>query len=138
MPLIDTRRYAEAIQRGGESAKIGEEISSPVIGSACGCVLALAYLCAGDLPTARAVAEAARSYDVPGNNHNALALLGVIALRQGDRRIAGEAFAAASAAADAILAHTPQFFDALDARGLACCGLALCEAVGARFHAIRG
>ena len=131
--LIDAGRYAEAIQRAGESVNIGEEIGSPVIGSDCSRLLALAHLCAGDLPAARAAAEAARRYDVPQNNHNALALLGVIALRQDDRPAAREAFAAAVAAADGILAQTPEFFGALDAKGLACCGLALCDGTGAGF-----
>jgi tetratricopeptide (TPR) repeat protein len=129
--LTDAGRYAEAIQRAGESVKIGEEIGSPVISNDPGRALALAHLCAGDLPAARAAAEAARRYDDPQNNHNVLALLGVIALRQGDQSAAREALAAAVAAADAILAQTPQFFDALDAKGLACCGLALCDKVGA-------
>ena len=95
--------------------------------------MALAHLCAGDLPAARAAAEAARRYDEPQNNHNVLALLGVIALRQDDRPAAREAFAAAVAAADGILAQTPEYFDALDAKGLACCGLALCDGTGAGF-----
>ena len=124
---IDAGRYAEATQRAGESVKIGEEISSP-LSAAVATALALAHLCAGDLPAARAAAEAARRHDAPGDNHNVLALLGVIALRQGDWPASGEAFAAAVAAADAILAHTPGYFAALDARGLACCGLALCDA----------
>ena len=55
----------------------------------------------------------------------------MIALRQDDRPAAWEAFAAAVAAADGILAQTPGFFDALDAKGLACCGLALCDGTGA-------
>jgi len=126
--LIDEGRYGEAIRRALESAGIGEEISSPRLGSFSNGRLALAYLCAGDLPAARAAAEAARQYGVPENNHHALALLGIIALRQGERTAAQEAFAAAVAQADALLAHTPQYYAALDSKGLALCGLALCEA----------
>jgi len=126
--LIDEGRYGEAVQRALESVEIGEEISSPRLGSFSNGRLALAHLCAGDLPAARAAAETARQYDVPENNHYALALLGIVALRQGDRAAAQEAFAAAVAQADALLAHTPQYYRALDSRGLALCGLALCEA----------
>ena len=129
--LTDAGRYAEAIQRAGESVKIGEEIGSPIIGCDCGRALALAHFCAGALPAARAAAEAARRYDAPEYNHNVLALLGVIALRQDDRPAAREAFAAAVAAADGLLAQTPELFGALDAKGLACCGLALCDGTGA-------
>ena len=126
--LVDQGRYGEAIQRALESVEIGEEIGSPDLGSFNNGCLALAHLCAGDLAAARAAAETARQYDVPQNNHYALALLGIIALRQGDGAAAQEAFAAAVAQADALLAHTPQYFNALDSRGLALCGLALCEA----------
>jgi len=126
--LTDEGRYAEAVRRALESVEIGEEISDPRLGSFHNGDLALAHLYAGDLAAARAAAEAARQYDVPENNHYALALLGIIALRQGDGAAAPEAFAAAVAQADALLTHTPQYYAALDSRGLALCGLALCEA----------
>jgi len=141
--LVDEGRYGEAIQRALDSVEIGEEISSPNLGSFNNGCLALAHLCTGDLPAARAAAEAARQYDVPENNHYVLALLGVIALRQGAGAAAQEAFAAAVAQADALLAHTPQYYAALDSKGLALCGLALCEArnlvseASAAFHAAR-
>jgi len=126
--LVGEGHYAEAAQRAFESMEIGEEISDPGLGSFSNGCLALAHLCAGDLPAAHAAAETARQYDVPENNHYVLALLGIIALRQGDGAAAQEAFAAAVAQADALLAHTPQYYAALDSRGLALCGLALCEA----------
>jgi len=126
--LIDEGRYGEAIRRALESVEIGEEISDPRLGSFNNSRLALAHLCAGDLPAARAAAETARQYDVPRNNHYVLALLGIIALRQGDGAAAQEAFAAAVAQADALLAHTPEYYAALDSKGLALCGLALCDA----------
>ncbi|MBU4225179.1 MAG: hypothetical protein KKC71_05095 [Chloroflexi bacterium] len=50
---------------------------------------------------------------------------GIIALRQGERETAKEAFTKSIAQADDILAKTPDYFDALDAKGLASCGLAL-------------
>jgi tetratricopeptide (TPR) repeat protein len=136
--LIDEGRYAEAVQRALESVGIGEEISSPGHGSFSNGCLALAHLCAGDLAAARAAAETARQYDEPENNHYALALLGIIALRQGDGAAAQEAFAAAVAQADALLAHTPQYYAALDSRGLALCeaGNLVSEAVAA-FRAAR-
>jgi tetratricopeptide (TPR) repeat protein len=62
----------------------------------------------------------------PKSNHNATALCGIIALRQGERATAQEAFTRAIAQADEILAKTPDYYDALDAKGLAVCGLALC------------
>ncbi len=123
--LVDQGRYAEAIQRALESIRIGEEIRSPKLCNYYNGYLALAQLYAGDLPAARAAAEAARQYDEPQNNHSVLALLGLIALRQGAGPAAREAFNAAVAQADQMLAHSAQNYGALDARGLALCGLAL-------------
>jgi hypothetical protein len=63
---------------------------------------------------------------VSHDNHNASALHGIIALRQGDGVTARQAFTSAVAQADEILAKTPDYYDALDAKGLALCGSALC------------
>jgi tetratricopeptide (TPR) repeat protein/nucleoside phosphorylase len=122
--LIDEGRYAEAIQRSQEYVKIGEEIGKP--GTYSYGRLASACLYAGDLPAARAAVETARKYDEPQNNHNVSALLGVIALRQNDKPTAQEAFMTAVAQAEALLVHTPQFYDALDSKALALCGLGVC------------
>jgi hypothetical protein len=89
--------------------------------------LALARLCLENLPAARAAAEAARAHDAPMNNHNVLALLGLIALRQGDRVAAGEAFSAAISHADVMLDRCDQNYNALDAKGLALAGAAVLE-----------
>ncbi len=85
--------------------------------------LAQAYLFQNDLVNARATIEAALQYDVPENNHNVTALHGIIALRQGERETAQEAFTKSIAQADEILAKTPDYYSALDAKGLALCGL---------------
>ena len=89
--------------------------------------LARSQFLSGNLEHARSTAESARKYDYPINNHNVLALMGVIALRQGDRAPAHEAFEAAVEASDILLAHIDTNYDAMDAKGLALCGLALCE-----------
>ncbi len=125
--LINEGRYAEAIHHAQESVKIGDKISNSELGSYNNGYLALAHLYSGDFHTARAAAETARRYDEPLNNHYILALLGLIALRQGDRAAAQEAFTAAVAQADAMLGHSAQNYNALDSKALALCGLALCE-----------
>ncbi len=89
--------------------------------------LAQAYLFQNDLVNARATIEAALQYDVPEYNHNATALHGIIALRQGERETAQEAFTKSIAQADEILAKTPDYYSALDAKGLALCGLAILD-----------
>ena len=52
-------------------------------------------------------------------------VLGVVAYRQHDLRVAKEAFTSAIARADDLLAMTPDRYAALDAKALALCGLAL-------------
>jgi Tfp pilus assembly protein PilF len=66
-----------------------------------------------------------------------LALLGVIALRQNDPPAAREAFAAALAHAEGLLAHTPEYLGALDATALALAGLGQIEAARAAYQAAR-
>ncbi len=72
-----------------------------------------------------ATIEAALQYDVPENNHNASALHGIIVLRQGDASAARGAFVRAIGQADEILSKTAEYYSALDAKGIAICGLIL-------------
>jgi tetratricopeptide (TPR) repeat protein len=125
--LIDQGRYAEAIQHARESVGIGDDTNNPQISNWGNQRLALAHLAASDLAAARAAADTARGYDVPNNNHNVLALLGVIARRQHDEPTARAAFAAAIAHSDTLLGQTAQNYGALDTKALALCGLALIE-----------
>lgn len=60
-------------------------------------------------------------------NHNASALHRIIALRQGDEITARQALTRAIAQADELLAKTPEYYNALDAKGSALCGLALTQ-----------
>jgi tetratricopeptide (TPR) repeat protein len=123
--LIDEGRYAEAIKLAQESASIKDEINQPASYGYGRLALARFYL--GNLPAAREAVETARRFDVPKNNQNVLVLLGVIALRQADRPAAQEAFAAAVQQAEQMLAHSVQNYAALDSKGLALSGVALCE-----------
>jgi tetratricopeptide (TPR) repeat protein len=90
-------------------------------------VLAQVYLFNGHLENAQINAEAAQKFDEPQNNHSISTLLGIIALRQGERETAQEALTKSIAQADEILAKTPDFYEALDTKGLALCGLAICR-----------
>ena len=84
----------------------------------------------GEFATARALAETARQYNLPLSNHSILAVLGVAALHLNDRMAAREAFATALNQAEELLSRSPQLYAALDTKGLALCGLALCENPG--------
>jgi len=112
--------YQQAIQ-------IADEISFPLEQNYSRYGLTQAYLFRNDLVNARATIEAALQYDEPINNHNVTALHGIISLRQGERETAQEAFAKSIAQADEILAKTPDYYSALDAKGLALSGLTICD-----------
>jgi tetratricopeptide (TPR) repeat protein len=124
--LIDNARYEDASTHAWESLQIGHELNNPTIISWAGGTLALSRLFTNDLLGARTAAEAARQYDEPEHNHYVLALLGLIALRQGDNQAAQEAFGAAIAQANEMVKYSELNFKALDSKGLALCGLALC------------
>ncbi len=85
------------------------------------------YLFQNDLFDAHATIKSAIQYNVPENNHNASALHEIIALRQGERETAQDTFMKSIAQADEILTKTPDYYSALDAKGLALCGLALTQ-----------
>jgi tetratricopeptide (TPR) repeat protein len=127
--LIDEGRYQEAIQQALEARSIATEINSPSAGSYSNRYLALAYLYSKNLSDARAAAETARQHNEPQNNHSVLALLGLNALRQEDASASQEAFAAAISQADEMLSYSAQNYAALDSKGLALCGLTLCDGI---------
>ncbi|RJP53733.1 MAG: TIR domain-containing protein [Anaerolineaceae bacterium] len=117
--------YQEAKETCLLAIQIADKISSADLQNYARWGLAQAYLFQNDLPNARVTIEAALQYDVPQNSHNTSALHGIIALRQGERETAQEAFTKSIAQADEILAKTPDYYSALDAKGLALCGLIL-------------
>jgi tetratricopeptide (TPR) repeat protein len=125
--LLDMDITKRTLQYFAESIQIADEISFHGAQSYARCGLAQAYLFQNDLANARATVKAALQYDEPIDNYNATALHGIIALRQRERETAQEAFTKSIAQADEILAKTPDYYSALDAKGLALCGLALCR-----------
>ena len=124
--LIEKDDLQNAIRHSKESLQIGQEISSPEVCVESGYALAKALLLAENFKEAFLVAQEAGKYDRANYIVNISTLHGIIALRQGDASAAQQAFVRAIAQADEILAKTPEYYDALDAKGLATCGLALC------------
>ena len=92
--------------------------------------LALARLYAGDLGAAREAIDGAREYQYPANTAAAWTATGIILLRQGEPVAASKAFACGLTDADGQLELGGQNVSALDTKGLALCGLALCEEEG--------
>ncbi len=116
-------KYNEAITHHQQAQNIAKEIQR---------ILALqyniwgeaqAYLFQNNLFNAHLIIQAAFQYDVPQLNHDVSALHGIIALRQGGEVAARGAFVRAIGQADEILSKTAEYYDALDAKGLAICGL---------------
>ncbi|MDL1975802.1 MAG: tetratricopeptide repeat protein [Deltaproteobacteria bacterium] len=125
--FVYQNEWTKAIKLYNQARMIADEIGYIQIQNGSRSGLARAHLHSGDLEAARSIAESAFKYDYPMNNHNVFALLGVIALRQGDSASAKDAFETAVEVSDSLLGHNKQNFDALDAIGLALCGLALCD-----------
>jgi tetratricopeptide (TPR) repeat protein len=148
---LSISEYQNAKESYQQAIQIADEISFPQTQSWARWGLAQAYLFVetsevskdfGSLTAARATIEAALEYDVPQNNHNTSALHGIILLRMRDasagsaQRLTGsdenlsglavQAFVRAIGQADEILSKTAEYYEALDAKGLALCGLALC------------
>jgi tetratricopeptide (TPR) repeat protein len=123
--LIEKGDLQNAKSHSQESLRIGEEMSSPQVCIESSNTLATAFLFSENLTGALQVVQDAGKYDQPHYNFNISALFGIIALRQGDVSAARQAFTRAIAQADEILANTPDYYDAHDAKGLALCGLAL-------------
>jgi tetratricopeptide (TPR) repeat protein len=123
--LLSLEEYQKAMKSFQQSIQIADEISLLQEQNYARCGLVRVYLFQNDLVNARATIEGALQYDVLQNNHNASALHGIIALRQGERETAQGAFTKSIAQADEILAKTPDYYSALDAKGLALCGLIL-------------
>ncbi|MBE0680860.1 MAG: tetratricopeptide repeat protein [Anaerolineales bacterium] len=122
---VSLGEYQKAKESYQQAIKIADDISFPQTQSYARQGLTEVYLIQNNLVNARTTIEVALQYDVLENNHNASALHGIIALRQGERKTAQEAFMKSIAQADEILAKTPDYYSALDAKGLALCGAAI-------------
>lgn len=126
-----------------KAIEIADDIGSPQISRAARESLALVNVYQDNLVEARKIVQDARKYDVPLSNHSTFATLGLVAHRQGDVIGARDAFVAAVNKASHLINLTSNRFEALDVKGLALCGLALCgdsnniTAAKAAYHAAR-
>jgi uncharacterized protein YjbI with pentapeptide repeats/tetratricopeptide (TPR) repeat protein len=124
--LIDQGSFAQAIDLAMEALETSRHIGSPRLAWGSSSVLALGHLRAGEVAEARSAIDDAYRYGFRRRSYATSALQGVIALRQGDRSTAYDAFArTVGAATNAILQGGGRNFAALDAKGLALCGLTL-------------
>ena len=110
--------YAESIQLADDMGFVQSQVDARL-------GLAEAHLHAERPDDARQTIDAALQYDYPTLEATVHMLKGTIALRQGQVADAREAFTAALAHADEMLAKTAENYRMLDMKALACCGLAL-------------
>jgi tetratricopeptide (TPR) repeat protein len=125
--LTELNDLPHAMDKLNSAISIADEINWVLIQNSARYGLAISYLYRTDLANARINVEAALQYDIPQNNHTVHTLHGIIVLRQKEVAIAYQSFMRAITQANEILAKTPEFYRALDAKGLALCGLALCD-----------
>jgi tetratricopeptide (TPR) repeat protein len=118
--------YRAATDAFNKSIEIADDIGAAQIQGEARYGAALASILGGDPIAARRLIEAARRYPHPVSDMHDSVLLGVVSYRQRDLTIAKQAFAIAIDQSDALLAMTPERYDALDAKAVALCGLALC------------
>ena len=118
--------WGEAARELEQAIEVADDIGSPQYSRDARETLALVNLYRNNLPAARDMAEAARKYDVRLSNHRTSAMLGVVALRQGDRNTARQAFTAAINEASQVIVVSADNYEAHDSKGLSLCGLALC------------
>lgn len=121
--LLDAGRYEEAIASARESLVIdGDSLNLRNWSQG---FIARAWLGLGEFEEARIAADEGRQADEPENSPNVLVLLGIACLRTGRQDAARDAFALAAAKAEAVLEFAASY-NALDAKGVALAGLALC------------
>jgi tetratricopeptide (TPR) repeat protein len=123
---VSQSNWGEATREFEQAVEIADDIGYLDVSREARVNLALVNLYQNNLAVARDMVEAARKCGVPLRNHSTLAMLGVVVLRQGDLNTAKEAFTTAINEASRLIDLTADLFAALDVKGLALCGLALC------------
>jgi tetratricopeptide (TPR) repeat protein len=125
--LIYQNLPEKAAKEYDKAVSIAEETKNQQNQNEARCGQALARLICMDLKGARSSIESACSYEYPSNDHNVLALSGVIALRMGETKAAKDAFVSAITKADEMLGKSKNNYSAFYAKGLSLSGLALCD-----------
>ncbi len=123
--LLSLNDFQGAQQLLSEATQTADEILDAAAQLECRRNLARCFLFQNDFKNAQKIIDAALQYDVPEYTYRASLLKSIILLRQNELENAGAAFHKALAQADEILAKTPELYGALDAKGLALCGLVL-------------
>lgn len=125
--LIAEKQYDDAVEYASQGKEIAVATNHALASSLSHLSLAIAFILSNSLEAARKAAQDGSQYESPRSRHSVLALLGLSAVRQNDYIAAKGAFQAAVIEADSVLVRNSPNYLALDAKGLALCGLALCD-----------
>ena len=123
--LLEYGNLQDSIKCSIKSSKIADEIEFPLIQGFARWIEAQSNLLLLDFVSASSLIQHAKSYYTHQTNHKILSLMGIICIRQNDIHQARTAFQETIVDADNLLAKTQKYHSALDAKGLALCGLAL-------------
>jgi len=125
--LIDLGDYHQALEKANEGLIIGNRIKSPKLRIENNCALTRAYLYSNNLSNAYTSAQLAQQCNVPLERHYALALLGIVCLRQGNQSEARGKFEEALQQAKHLIALNKSNYRAFHTQVLALCGLYLTD-----------
>lgn len=123
----DSGAWDQALDAYNQAILIAEETGNFQFLIPASCGKSIVLLKRGETGEARELLSRVARHREPRLSHYALAHFGVAALRQGEAATAARAFQDAVAEADAILAINGNFYRGLETRGIALCGLALCD-----------
>jgi tetratricopeptide (TPR) repeat protein len=124
---IDAGDFAQAADYFEPAMHIADEITYPVRQAQSRLGLSKALLLAGEVAKALQTVTAAEPFATDNERPNIFTVKGIVHLHQSDYAAARAAFSTALTHANALLEKTPGLYAALDTKGLALCGLALCE-----------
>ena len=127
--------YLTALKLLQEAVTITDSLDDDRISQRIKGNLALAYWLTGDMNLALTTIREAQKQDVPDNNHHIAVYHGIIAFWAGNLDEARGAFVATIRISDALIAQTPNFFEAYYTRALGYVGLWLLGDESAYTHA---
>ncbi len=122
-----TRNFLQAVEFLDQAVSLADKVQSSQIQQMSRVLRASAKLSLGKFSDARADIDEANQYELPSTAYEICGVLGVIALRQGERGSAKYAFQEAKTSAQQLLELNPQDYRILYFKGLALAGLVVCE-----------
>lgn len=125
--LLALNRLEEAVAKASNGLAIGLEFNNWRLSSYCGYLAAQGRFFQHDLDAAEGSLNEATKMAVPENEHDLLALSGLIAFKRRRMPDARHGFADASRRANAMIQSNPRNYLAFYTKGLALAGLALCD-----------